>query len=159
MSMTSCPSLSREPPGERHRRLGRLGSGRPVGRQRGDVVVVRADPHAVAAGVDRDLGERADERLADALPSERLVDRELVQEHLGALVGMRGLDAAHETGDGLVDVGEQEVMAGLGEELRRPPAIGWCIEQHRGVEHELLVARSDADDPHRVTVRRRSATL
>ena len=116
--------------------------------------MIRADPHAVATGVDRDLGEGADERLADAPPPERLVDRELVQEHLGALVGMRRLDAAHESGHRVVDIGEQQVMAGLGEELRRPTSLGWRIEQHRRVEHELLVAGSHADDPHRVTVRR-----
>jgi hypothetical protein len=113
-----------EPPGECHRRLRRLGSSRPVGRERGDVVVLRSDPHAVATRVDRDVGEGGDESLSDAPPPELLVDRELVQEHLGALVRVGGLDPAHEAGHRFVDVREQQVMTGLGEELRGPPSIG-----------------------------------
>src|SRR4051794_38706188 len=77
--------LGLEGPGEADERLGRCGAGRPVRGDRGGVVGLRADPHAVAAALAGELGERLHERAADAAAAVVLVHRELVEEHLAAL--------------------------------------------------------------------------
>jgi hypothetical protein len=67
----------------------------------------------------------------------RFGDRQLVEEHLGPLVRMRGLDAADEP-DGLTVVvdGVQQMVSfvreePLGHELRR-----WSVEQRRSGEQK-----------------------
>ena len=87
-----------------------------VRRERGRVVVVGQHEHAVAVAVARVRSEPPDERAADALPLVRLVDGELVEEHLGALVRVRELDAGDEADGELVLVRDEQVVAVVREE-------------------------------------------
>jgi hypothetical protein len=97
-----------------------------VGRPCCHVVVVGEDEHAVAAALACERGERLDERAAVAPPPRRLVDRELVEEHLGALVGMGELDSGDEADGPLAVVGDEQVMTRLGQEPRRS---GWVATE------------------------------
>ena len=83
----------------------------------------------------RDCGvvaQRDSERAADAVAAEVVVDAELVEQHLGALVGMSDLDTAHESHRLLVDVGDAQVVVALVEELLGPVALDVVVEQVTG---------------------------
>ena len=77
------------------------GAGPLVGRSRSEVPGFSPDPHPVAAALPGQGGEGVDEPPADAPAARRRIDRELVEEHLGALVGVGRLDAGHEAAERL----------------------------------------------------------
>ena len=124
-----------EVPFEHHVVTGDRARRRGVGVHRGFVVAVGEHVHAVAAVFARDVGKRAHERAADTAIPGGLIDRELVEEHLCALVGMGFLDPAHETDGGVTVVGEQEMVRGGREETRGRDRCGRSVEQVRSGLH------------------------
>jgi len=119
-----------------------------AGDEGGAVVVVGEDPHAVAATLGRDVAQPGDERPSEAGVAIGPVDGQLVEEHLGALVGMRHLDAAHEPGGTAVDVGDEQVVPLVRQEPAGRFGVGGPVEQVGGLGDELLVARPQPPDVH-----------
>jgi hypothetical protein len=117
--------------------------------QRCSVVRFRPHPHAVAAALASEIGQRADERPAYAAIPLARVDRQFIQEHLRALVRVGGLHAGNEADRLVLLHGDQQVVAPARQERRRPRLGRRSIEEVGGGEHDLLVAWSHAHDPHR----------
>ena len=70
-----------------------------------------------------------DQTPADALAPGTVVDGELVEEHLGPLVGVRDLDAGDEADGPIVLEGDEQMVAGLLEEPCRRLGRGGSVEQ------------------------------
>jgi hypothetical protein len=70
------------------------------------------------------------------------MDRQLVQEHLRALVRVGRLHAGDEPDRVVVLEGDEQMMAFAGEEPRRPLLGGRSIEEVGAGQNDLLVAGS-----------------
>jgi len=81
--------------------------------------------------------ERCHQCPADTTPAERLLDAQLVQEHLGSLVRMRHLDAGDHPGRGAVHAAPTSHRAPYGRAPRRPcrarpvDRAGWQVVLRR----------------------------
>jgi large subunit ribosomal protein L25 len=78
--------------------------------------------------------------------------RQLVQEHLAALVGVSRLDTADEADGRVVDKREEKMMALARQEPFGPSRGRRSVEEVGAGEDDLLVARSEPCDPHRPIV-------
>ena len=114
----------------------------------GGVVLVGDDPHAITAGRPRQRGEVLGQVTADAPAPEGLVDGQLVEEHLGALVGVGHLHTADEPHGPVVLVGDEQVMARLGQEAGRGVGPGRAVEEMGGRRDESVVAGAEHPDLH-----------
>jgi hypothetical protein len=92
--------------------------------------------------------ERLDQRAGVPPPPVRLADRELVEEHLRALVRVRDLHARHEPGRLVAGVGDEQVRARLGEEARGRVRARRPVEQVLRRDHRRVVARPERADLH-----------
>jgi hypothetical protein len=78
----------------------------------------------------------------------RLGDAQLVQEHLGALVGMGQLHPGHEPSRRVADIGDEQVMTALAEEpVGRVGACG-TVEQGAGLRDLRVIASAEPLDAH-----------
>src|SRR5690606_18981183 len=141
-----------EPPFEHHLGAVRARSGSAIRPQRGRVVRVGQDPHAVAVALLGKPDQCLDQRGADAAASEALIHAEFVQEHLGALVRMGQLHTRHETGGLSPDVGDAQVMSWLGQELAGPSLARRVIEQLSRVHDRVLVCAADPPELHETSM-------
>lgn len=107
-------------------------------------MIVRERPHAVAIGLARGSGEALDERPSVASAPVRLVDGELLEEHLAALVRVHQENAAREAGWHVAFVGDEEVMVRPREEVRRRRRVSRLVEQRARVEHARVIAGPEA---------------
>ena len=94
--------------------------------------------------------EPPDERAADALPPMGLVDRELVEEHLRALVRMRQLDAGDKADGDVRLVREEEMVAVVREEALDGVVDRRRVEEVAGRAHLVVVAGAEQHDLHRL---------
>jgi hypothetical protein len=88
------------------------------------------------------------QRAPDAPAAEGLVDRELVEEHLGPLVGMGDLHPAHEAHGPVRLVRDEQMMAFLGQEARRGVGPGRAVEQTGGRRDESVLTGAEYPDLH-----------
>ena len=84
----------------------------------------------------------------DPTAAEALVDRQFVEEHLGALVGVGDLHAADESDRLPVLVGDEEMVAGLGQEAGRGVGPGRAVEQVGGRRDESVITGAEHPDLH-----------
>src|SRR4051794_12467824 len=137
-------ALPPELPLQQHRPR-RLPPTRPrVCRVRRGVVRVGEHPHVVAPRLPGCRRQGLHQRAAHAAPARRLVDAELVEEHLGPLVGVGQLDAGDEPDGCAGVVGDEQVIDGLGEEALGRLGLRRCVEQPARGVHRLLVAGPQA---------------
>src|SRR5712664_1875244 len=108
--------LDHEPPREHERLALDLSTSFAVGGAGRGIVVIGEDPHSVAALLASQVTKRLHQRGAYPLSPVSLVDGELVQEHLGALVRVRDLHARHKAGRDVARVGDQQVVIRIGQE-------------------------------------------
>ncbi len=71
---------------------------------------------------------------------------ELVEEHLGPLVGMGRQHARHEADRPLAVVGDEQHVALVGEERGRRRRVGRAVEQVLGGEHRVVVSEAERAD-------------
>src|SRR5438445_3015660 len=135
-----------ERPGEHHVRA-RLGCTCLSIRAEGGVVVrVGQHPHVVAAQLHREGAKSVGQRGSDASLSIPFVNRQLVQKHLGSLVGMRQLDAAHEPNWPPIQVCDEEMVRGVGKEPLNRVQARRAVEQVRRLHDEIFFAWTEMPD-------------
>jgi hypothetical protein len=106
----------------------------------------------VASALAGQLGQRVDEGAGDAPAAMSLVDAELVDEQLGALVRMGHLHTGDEPHILAIDGGHQQVMAVGGEEPLRPLEPRWLVEEVGRRQQPWHVRRAEPLDLHATTV-------
>src|SRR5258708_21837406 len=140
-----------ELPGEHQRLALDVAARLAVGGGRRGVVVVGEHPHPVTPFLARDVTQRFDERGANAVMSMTMVYRELVQEHLGPLVGMGHLHAGDESDRYAMRVRDQQVMIRVGEELFHRLLLRRVIEKLPRPHDPVLVARLHGPEGERTS--------
>ncbi len=132
--LNSCASALAEAPGLHHAGRFLLRARPAIGSECGHVLNVDTYPHAVAPA---SLGQRckgSDELGSDPTLPSGGHDAQLVQEHLGALIRVRGLHAGDHPDHGsavvgLIVVREQQVMAGAAEKPLGRGGLGRLVEE------------------------------
>ena len=122
------------------------GAGLSIGPQSSLVVFLGKHPHVVAAELNRQITKSIGESRTDASLSIALIDGQLVQEHLGSLVRMSHLDAAHESDRPAVRVRDEQVMVWVGEEASNRVALWRLVEQMGRLQDKTFVAGSEVSD-------------
>ncbi len=82
------------------------------------------------------------------MPSERLGDAQLVQEHLGSLVGVGELHPGDKASRGVAVVGDEQMVVWLVEEPASRVGLGVIVKEHAGLLDLRVSARAKAFDAH-----------
>ena len=133
-----------EDPFERHERFRRCRAGSLVDGERRSVIRLCANPHPIAAPRACEVGQRRDNGPTDPTVAMAFRNRQLVQEHLRALVRVGRLHAADEANGTVIAIldGYQQVMA-VTRLKRLGPFLGWrSVEEFRAREQERFVTRT-----------------
>ena len=137
-----------ECPNQNNLTVFRRSPGTFVGRECPCVALVRQYPHAITAVLDRQYTKSVDKRSPNSLSSKEFVDAELVKEHLGSLVRMCHLDAAHEPNRVALYIGDVEVMVFFSKKPSSSRLLSRSVKQLRCSHHSVKVTGVELPDLH-----------